>query len=427
MMDLFPRFLTKWNILQTQFPSTNYLLALSGGMDSVCLFHLLISAKIPFRAAHVDFQLRGEESDKDRYFVEKLCAENEIPLEVKICDAKAFALESGISIEMAAREIRYSWFDEILDTKEVLLTAHHASDHLETALINLSRGTGLKGLLGIRNRADVWRPLLAFTKEEIRFFCTQQKLSWREDSSNKDTDIYRNKVRHNIIPILKELNPSLESTFYRNSQRLLRIQNFLERQVEKLKTSFLEKEGYKIPFQCLSDPTTQALLEVWFLEVGLPVEQILDKEEHVSGSKYLGNSCCLWTERGYFFLTATEEGKLSYTIDSIESTNPIVELEEFSGMPTFTLNKLYCPKTHLELPFTLRKWRVGDRMRPFGMKGSKLISDILGDLKIPNYQKENTWVLEKNKEILWLVGLRTSEKTRIENLHSDYLLFTVKT
>lgn len=421
------RFLTIFNQLVCPDPKTKVLLALSGGMDSVVLFDLLLAHKVNFEVAHCNFQLRGEESDKDAVFVSALCKTHGIQLHLRKFETIAQAHGNGISIEMAARELRYHWFQELIDefSLDFLLTAHHAADNFETALLNLTKGTGIAGLKGISSRiGKTVRPLLSFSKEELKTYAIERKLKWREDESNKSNEFQRNLLRNKVLPLLKEINPNVDRTFTNSSWRIALWFDLLNEKVDTFAKKYLKGKHWEVPFQVLTDLEARAVLVEFLANKGFEINTIRDfveKEQHKVGSLFASQEMELIGERGYFVLRNKEEIKLVNTEIDFNSkielaANQHLSLIEFSDKPDFSdPYRVYFEEEKLQFPLQVRTWQHGDKIQAFGMKGKKLVSDILIDKKIPNSEKGKVLVLLNKGEIVWILGITTSEKYRLQS------------
>lgn len=425
------RFLTIFKRLVNTTPQAKVLLALSGGLDSIVLFDLLISSNVNFEVAHCNFRLRGEESDKDTVLVKELCKKHNIGCHIQFFDCQEHAQNLRISIEMAARDLRYSWFNQLISefNFSYLATAHHAGDNFETALLNLTKGTGIMGLKGIATVAGkTIRPLLAFTKEELKDHAVVQNLIWREDESNANNEFQRNLLRNKVLPLLKEINPNLEHTFFNSAWRIGLWASISKEKVSVFEKQYQKGNCWELPGHLLQNKDSQVVFVDFLADKGFDIKTIrnfIEKEEHQVGSSFTGQSMELIVERGYFLLRNFEERqainlelKLNTTSKlprgqniSIEDCNEALDLNDPLS--------IYVEKELLHFPLKLREWKQGDKIQPFGMKGRKLVSDILIDKKIPSSQKENTLVLLNAGEVIWILGLKTSEKYRLKDTFND--------
>jgi len=413
--------------------SDKLLLAVSGGVDSMVLWHLCENANIEYEVAHVNYSLRAEESDKDEALVAKWAKALGVKLHLKKVDTRKIAAASKTSIQLTAREIRYQWFEEVMERRNLsfLATAHHLNDSVETFFINLNRGTGLKGLTGIPSEGKRFRPLLQFTKEELRDYAKGQNIEFREDKTNASTDYERNWFRHELISRWEKHNPNLlekmQLTFSRlqNAQELLTA--FLANDTERLKKQLLENE--------LSIPYILALVQpqegLFFLlsPMGFNEDQIAGiltciAQQEV-GKQFEADQHTLYIDREKLFLK--EKGEVideeRYLIHSpFESMKYPIELNfnqlskrEATEVDTLKVGSEFFDLELLEFPLVLRKWLPGDWMIPLGMKGKKKISDLLVDAKLPLPKKEEQYVLCSGQNIIYLLGVRIDDRYKLSN------------
>lgn len=404
----------------------NLLLATSGGLDSMVMVDLF--RKLPFEIAmaHCNFQLRGLESFGDQDFVENYAKANEIPLFITQFDTEAFAKDYKLSIQVAARELRYSWFYELLETKnyDYILTAHHADDNLETFIVNLVRGTGIDGLTGIPAQNEkVIRPFLIFSREEIEHYAQENRVDWREDSSNASDKYMRNKIRHNLVPILKELNPDFLSSFYKTQAYLEESQTMAEDASIMVYQLVAKEKGEEIHFdlnQLRKLPNYRSYLYQWLNEYGFSAwEDIYDLVEGQSGKQVFSSGFRLLKNRDFLILTPVDlEGEdEEYYIfkDQKEVNIPLnlsfLKVDHISLVPNTTI---FVDEDKLWFPLVLRRWKQGDHFQPFGMEGkSKKVSKFFKDNKLSLIEKRNTWILCSDNQIVWIVGLRQDERFKI--------------
>ena len=428
----------------TLFSKTDKLLvAFSGGVDSVVLAHLLHKTGYTIELAHCNFQLRGNEANDDTAFCESYAKSINVPFHVIYVDTKTYALEHKLSIQMAARELRYDWFKTLKAEHhfDYILTAHHANDNVETLLVNLIRGTGIKGLQGIPEKQnDLVRPLLFATKEEIRAYAVKNKLVFREDSSNQEVKYKRNFIRHHIIPQLKTLNPSLEATihtfvqFFKQSSDIvsefahLKFNQICKEEIDLLKMdiSLLKKE-----------PQKETLLFEWLYPKGFKTNQIEQLSEVLMSDKNIGKLFSsathqLVVDRNYIYVkpTALEQSVLSYAINFISDTAHLpIKLtisETIDEKYSIDTNTISMSSSSLLFPLTLRQWKQGDKFKPFGMKGFKKLSDFFKDLKLSRFEKDQVWILENPEHIIWVVGYRLDDRCRINEGERKAIEITVE-
>ncbi len=411
---------------QELFGETDKLLvAVSGGKDSMVLLDLLQRGNFNVGVAHVNFRLRGKASEGDEEFLRSYCGEQNIPFFTTAFETKNYAAANGISTQMAARKLRYDWFTEILTKHQFdyLLTAHHANDNLETALLNLSRGTGISGLTGISAKKDTLiRPLLFVTRQEIDTYAKEHTIRWREDASNASTDYARNRIRHEVIPKLKTLNPNLESTFQRSIVRLSAAEFAWDKLVESIKRETWEEEQNTI--QILAEllkphPHNLAIIEALLKPYGFTWQQTEATLTAANASVFNTETHTLFIEKDKWLLIRnealvpvqvlihdiSEKVIINETAFSFEVMDSFPEKQDLQN-PNFA----FLDYDKLEFPLTIRTWQQGDKFQPFGMQGSKLLSDYFGDLKLPPHKKQQQLLLVDKHHIAWVVGKRTSQR-----------------
>ncbi len=413
----------------SKFQEKQCLLALSGGVDSMVLAYLLLKHPVTFSVGHANFQLRGSDSDADQTLVQDFCNQHQIPCFVQRFDTLTYAEQLGISIQMAARELRYQWFESVMQENglELLLTAHHADDSLETFFINLGRGTGIKGLLGIPEQNDkIFRPLLTFSKEEILHYAKVNQIAFREDSSNAKTNYQRNWFRHQIIPLLKENQPEFLNQAMQTMQHLQAVHQFAEGMVQNHLQLLLQKETDNIQsiniVQLKAIPGFQYVLHAWLSPFGFTawddIYQLLDAS---SGKTIYSKNYRLLKNREQLLLqplTLHVEEEF-YEVNASSSNLPIhLYWKEYTEIPSEyegDSSVVYLDKDSLNLPMQLRRWQKGDYFYPFGMQGKKKLSKYFKDEKFSIIDKENTWVLCSNNQIVWVVGHRMDSRFKISS------------
>ena len=403
------------------------LLATSGGLDSMVMVDLFRKLSFKIAIAHCNFQLRGVESFEDQNFVQNYAESNEIKLFVTQFDTEAFAKDYKLSTQVAARELRYNWFYELLETEEFdyVLTAHHADDNLETFLINLVRGTGLDGLTGIpAQNENVIRPLLIFSRQEIEQYAKENNIDWREDSSNASDKYLRNKIRHNLIPILKELNTDFLSSFHKTQVYLQESKTMVEDASIMVYQQVAKESGKDIHFdlnKLQQLPNYKSYLYQWLREFGfLAWEDIYDLVESQSGKQVFSNEFRLLKNRGFLILSPinNEDKKEEYYIfkDQKEIDSPLnLSFSKVADIGIVSNRAIFVDEDKLHFPLVLRRWKEGDSFQPFGMEGkSKKVSKIFKDEKLSLIDKENTWLLCSDDKIIWIIGIRQDERFKIE-------------
>ncbi|MCB0465401.1 MAG: tRNA lysidine(34) synthetase TilS [Aequorivita sp.] len=412
--------------IENNFPfllGKKLLIACSGGLDSVVLTHLMNNLNFEIALAHCNFSLRGKESDGDEMFVIGFAKSLEIPVFSETFDTKKFATDLKISTQMAARDLRYNWFSEILkDFKyDYLLTAHHLDDDLETFFINLSRGTGLNGLTGIpRENNKTMRPLLNFSRKEILQYAEKNNLKWREDSSNKKTDYLRNKLRLEVLPQFKETNETLLKNFHKTLQNLHNSQNLIEDYMA-LVYKLVVSEGedfYKINIQKLKElPHTDALLYELLNGFGFSEwDDVLNLLDAQTGKQVFSKTHRLLKNRDELLLTEIFPEKINqeFLVSAEGITFPIhLKIETSKYIGETEKNLIYVDSEKLKFPLKLRKWKSGDGFQPFGMNGKKKLSKFFKDEKISLNEKEKIWLLLCGTKIVWIIGHRMDDRFKI--------------
>ena len=405
--------------------SKKLLIAISGGVDSVVLTHLLHQLNFDISLAHCNFQLRGEESDKDEEFVKNLGKKLGISTHTTRFNTNEYAADNKLSTQLAARELRYNWFDKLSKeySFEHLLTAHHADDNLETFLINLTRGSGLEGLTGIPPiNGNIVRPLLVFSREEILNYAKQNNIEWREDESNSETKYLRNKIRHQVTPILKELNASVLKNFNKTIDHLKESQQIIDDKIEDITHEIISKEGDLLKINIekllkLSNPKAYLyqLLKPYEFREWNDVHNLIYAQ---SGKQILTKNYTLLKDRDFLLLLRTSEKSSIkeevYTIreENKEITVPIRLLLKRVQEKTDTNQKsIYVDNELLSYPLKLRRWNSGDFFYPTGMLGKKKISKYFKDEKISIINKNKIWFLCSSKnEIIWIIGKRQDRR-----------------
>ena len=415
------------NHLQQNFPflwQKKIILAISGGIDSVVLAHLLHGLDIPFLMAHCNFQLRGEESEGDQRFVEALSHQLSAPLAVKRFETKAYGKAHGLNTQLAARVLRYEWFETLRKEKgyDYTLTAHQANDSWETFLINTSRGTGLKGLLGIPTQnGAILRPLLPFSREEIHTFATENHICWREDSSNSSDAYTRNKIRHHLSPILKEIHPLFFKNFEKTQSLLQLTYDFLQESISQYQKECFTM-GNPIVFlieKLRTHPHRRFLLHELLSPYGFTDVNALERFLQASTGKYLASDTHrLLSNRGQWLISEIHEtpSPAFYLQETDQAIDFPIALswKKVSQAKPPGAEVIYIDKEKIQFPLCLRKRKEGDLFYPYGMGGQKkVLRKYFKDEKYSLYDKENQWLLtDSTDQILWVVGRRADERFR---------------
>jgi len=416
-------------------PDDRVIVGLSGGMDSMTLIDVLLSLGYNCMAVHCNFHLRGEESERDAAFVEQWCESAKVGLVSVDFDTYRYAAEHKISIEMAARELRYKWFEDIRKEHhaDAIAVAHHRDDLAETVLLNLIRGTGIRGLSGISPKNNsIVRPLLGISRDEIEAYVDERKLPFIFDSSNSDDAFVRNFLRLNVIPLLEKINPSVKNAIYRTAQHVGEARKIYDFYVENQKKAIFA--GNRINIDKLKTTLSPATM---LFEILSPfgfnasvIEDICQCLDSIPGKVFYSNDYRLIKDRKDLILDKISDENFSqreYAIDKVsqEITDPIrLKISFLSG--NITINKdarfLYADADKLSFPLTLRKWQPGDWFIPFGMKGRKKLSDFFTDRKFSLPDKENAWVLTSDEDIVWVVGERSDDRFKITESTENVLV-----
>ena len=412
--------------LKKNFPSisvSKLIIAVSGGVDSIVLFHLCLKLKLNFFVAHCNFKLREKESDLDEKFVRDLAIKHNIKFYTKSFNTKKKSNNDNKSIQMVARELRYSWFEELskeLNVKHIL-TAHHLDDSLETFLINLSRGSGIDGLLGIpKINHTVYRPLLIFKKDEILSYAKKNKISWREDSSNRKQDYLRNKIRLEVLPKLKEINPNLLDNFSKSIDRLQQSKSIIKDKIDDFIKNVSFTRGEKIYFEINKikkvtniDAYLYELLKRYNFTQWDDIRDLLDSQ---SGKQIISKTHKLLKDREHLILVKNSEVENKTALINKSSKEVAVSLGKIKLSIAKKISKedsdvIYLDSAKLNFPLKVRNLLSGDYFYPFGMNGKKKVSKYLKDKKISIYDKDKVLILETSKnKIIWVVGMRLDDR-----------------
>lgn len=397
------------------------LLAVSGGIDSMVLVDLFTKLDFEISIAHCNFQLRGEESNQDEFFVKYKIQNAKHKIFIQKFETQKYAGKNKLSIQQAARELRYNWFHELLEKEgfDYLLTAHHLDDSLETFLINFTRGTGIEGLTGIpQTNEKTIRPLLIFSREEIENYAQKNNIDWREDSSNASDKYFRNKIRHHVVPILKELNPSLLNSFQNTIQNLSETNSLAQdaSQLQFEKITFQKNEDIYFDIHHLKALSNYKFyLYEWLKPYGFfDWTAINDLVNNQSGKQVFSESHRLVKDRNQLILSRINNPNQEVILIHEEQKfidNPIfLSFCNQSYISSPTKSSIFVDKEKLKFPLVLRKWKEGDYFYPSGMQGKKKISKYFKDEKFSLIDKENTWLLCSENEIIWIVNHRTDKR-----------------
>jgi tRNA(Ile)-lysidine synthase len=390
------------------------------------LAHLLKQLDFNFCIAHCNFNLRGNESDGDAEFVAALATQLKVPFYEEAFDTKAFAKDHSTSTQMAARELRYEWFEQLRKQIkfDLIATAHHADDVLETVLINLSRGTGIRGLTGIPEETQtIIRPLLPFSRDEVIRFAKKAEYFWREDSSNAATDYFRNELRHRVIPPYKKASKNVLKGVRNTITHLKATEQLVEDYMVLLYSLLVTEtaDGYEIDIIKLSDLSNQgAVLYELLSPFGFTAwDDIIDLATAQSGKLIFSDTHRLLKDRTKLILTVRESiDKISEETTIKKNESQIIDPVPLTFIPTDKIGYvdsrvIYVDASLLVYPLIVRKWREGDVFQPFGLKGNKKISKFYKDEKLSLTAKEKTWLLCSGKTIVWVIGMRADDRFKV--------------
>ena len=449
LLQRYQVFIKKENLFS---PKDKLILAVSGGVDSVVLCELCKQAGYDFIIAHCNFQLRGEESERDEKFVKSLGEKYQVEVKVKKFETEKYAEEEKVSVQEAARNLRYNWFFELVNgqwsivNKDAshlsihhspftihILTAHHADDNIETVVMNFFRGTGLHGLTGIPVSGPtqilnyVRRPLLSFSKNELIHFAKEYKLKYVEDSSNLSSKYTRNFFRNEIIPAISKVYPEVKTNLVDNIERFKEIEKLYRVAVDNIKKKLIKEKGHEwhIPVKQLMGYNNRALIYEIIEDFGFTerqIDEVIKLSESESG-KYIdspGMNYRIIKHRHWFIISSVNPAESGIII--IEENNKQIVFEDgkinieksTSNLQHQTSNVSAClDAKEINYPLILRKWKQGDYFYPLGMKKKKKLSRFFIDQKLSKTEKERAWVIEMNKKIIWVVGKRIDERFKV--------------
>ena len=426
-MSLFPQFINNIKDEKLFQQTDNLLLAVSGGVDSVVLCELCHRAGYAFSIAHANFQLRGLESEGDEQFVRALAGKYNVPVHIRLFETQKYAAEKKISIQVAARELRYNWFNELLAAgHRWLLTAHHAGDNIETIAMNFFRGTGISGLRGILPKTgNIVRALLPFTKEEIILFAREQDLRWREDSSNSSDKYSRNYFRNTILPMVKAVYPEVENNLKENAVRFREMEALYNQSIVFYKKELMEHKGSEIHIPVLKLKKTRPLRTIIYeiiKEYNFSPHQVPDVLQLLVGEhgKFVRSGTHrIIKNRNWLIIAENEPVNTDFIIiekGQSETSTGSLKIKVLERNDLFISPDpltAHMEAREIEYPLILRKWKQGDYFYPLGMAKKKKISRFLIDQKLSPTQKERVRVVESNKKICWVVGMRIDDRFKI--------------
>jgi tRNA(Ile)-lysidine synthase len=419
------------------------LLAVSGGLDSVVLCELAYQAGLDFTIAHCNFQLRGAESDRDEAFVRQLAQRYDREIWVERFDTEAYAKAQHLSIQVAARELRYGWFRQVTDDwgeKGVIVTAHQLDDNIETMVMNFFRGTGLTGLRGMLPRhGRIARPLLFAGREDLRRFADEFHLTWVEDSSNESDKYTRNFFRHRILPLVEQAYPAALRNLADNLSRFREVEALYREAIDRQKKKLMESRGDEIHVPVLklkkAEPITTLIYEI-FSPYGFTPHQtgaITGLLDSPSGKYICSDTHRLLKDRRWLILSPLRGGgratvvigKDRSIVDFAQGRLKMEWLPEFTGQPTTEKAVAWLDAGQIDFPLLLRPWRPGDYFYPLGMRKKKKLARFFIDQKLSLAEKEKVWVLEMNRKIIWVVGHRIDDRFKLTDATTQALRITV--
>jgi tRNA(Ile)-lysidine synthase len=440
MINEFKKFISENNLVKT---GDKILLAVSGGIDSMVMANLFYQLDYNVGIAHCNFSLRGTESDNDEELVRQFATDCNIHFFSIRFETKAFARDNKLSIQMAARDLRYRWFEEIREKNsyDSIAVAHNLNDNIETLMINLVRGTGLSGMSGMKPISNrIIRPLLFASRQDILSFQNEHNIIFREDKSNADTKYIRNRIRHLVIPVLKEINPSIETTLNETAERFMGLNEIVNDYILKLRENISEEKNNFINFNLAglkSCSHNKAVLFELFKPYGITNYLLNDLLKVIKGRT--GGQIITETHR---IIKNRKEIIVSPEILKDESSYAINSMEEFTIFPGISSAKSVIITDNYEIPsdsfsacidsrkvkypIIIRKWKSGDHFYPLGMKQKKKLSDYFIDSKYSRFDKENTFILESDGKIVWIVGDRIDDRFKITDSTKEGLLIKAK-
>jgi tRNA(Ile)-lysidine synthase len=436
MLNEFNRFISDNGLISE---GDTILMAVSGGIDSMVMAHLFLETGYKTAIAHCNFSLRGEESDKDEDLVREFASIHSIPFFTVKFNTKEYSRENGLSIQMAARDLRYKWFERIMNENNynLLAVAHNLNDNIETFLINLTRGTGIAGLTGMKPLSNrIIRPMLFAARSKIEAYCNENKVRFREDMSNEDTKYTRNKIRHKIIPVLREINPSIETTLNETADRIYGINEIVYNYISELKEKISEEKGditsFNLP-KLIPYIHNKTILFELFKQFGLNGVMVNDLVSIIQGKT--GGQLFTSTHRivkNRKEIIVSHESVIRDYCFLINDVTDLIKVpgiesayyEDASGAYEISSDRFSAciDAGKINYPLVVRKWKPGDRFYPLGMKQQKKLSDYFIDCKYSLFEKENKLVLESEGKIIWIIGDRLDNRFRITSMTKKALI-----
>jgi tRNA(Ile)-lysidine synthase len=436
MLNEFKIFITENKLVK---PGDRVLLAVSGGIDSMTMAHLFLRLGYKTAIAHCNFSLRAEESDKDEAMVHSYADQNNIPFHSIRFATKAFAKKEGMSVQMAARDLRYNWFEVIRQENnyDSVAVAHNLNDNIETFIINLTRGTGITGLTGIKPCSNnIIRPLLFATRNSITDYCNRHQIIFREDRSNADTKYTRNKIRHLVIPVLKEINPSVENTLRETAGRFTEISEIVSEYISAIRKSVSEEKGVLTTFSISSVKNylhNKTVLYELFKPFGINNVQLNDLIKvtvgKTGGQIFTASHRIIKNRKELIAAPKVTNGETLFYVRNITELRKVQNISSASYadvtgkfiIPSDPLTA--CLDTEkISFPMIIRKWKTGDHFYPLGMEHKKKLSDYFIDSKYSQIDKENILILESAGEIAWVIGDRIDNRVKLTSTTTKALV-----
>ncbi len=413
--------------LALDYENKRFLVAASGGLDSTVLIHLCHQLKLDFGICHVNFQLRGEESDADQRFLEELAENLNSPIFILKENAKDYAVKHQLTTQTAARQIRYAWFKKCLinEKYQCLLTAHHADDNLETYLINSFRGTGIKGLTGIPEHRDhILRPLIQFSRDDIKAFAKSHNITWREDQSNSSDNYLRNVIRHHLLPYFQKRQDNLHARFETTQKNLKRQELLLEDYLNLVFKQVVEEReaSYRINIKSLKQfPNYWHILIELLKGFGFTDWTSLTGLIEAQTGKFITSSTHrIVKEREFLELFELQDHSVQpihITLDDLPKTikyeEGVLQIETSKSFKKTPQYIAFLSKDLLKTDICLRPYQTGDYFCPLGMQGRRKLSDFLKDEKLSTFEKSKIWVLTHQNEIVWVINHRIDNRYKI--------------
>ena len=415
---------SKLSSVDADFADKKYLLAVSGGLDSMALANVAVKLRLNVTLVHCNFQLRGYESDEDESFVREFAAHAGVPYVSTRFNTEE-EKKGGESIQMVARRLRYNYFDQLMKSEgfDYLLLAHHLDDQIEGFFINFLRGTGVKGLIGMLPLSGYkLRPMLDLTKNDIEQYSNYLEMEYREDSSNYEYKYVRNKIRHHVMPLLKEIRPEVYQIFQNNSSKISLAQDALDSVVADMLNTLNNDNISFHDFKEYHDYFQLSYLQ----QFGFNESQLKNLYEAQSGSRLYSTSHQILIDREFFTIQEYGQTEQKPTlINSIDETGKTLNARMVAGAHIESDLKLACvDHSKLNLPMILRRWQYGDAFVPLGMKGRKKLSDFFIDEKFDQVEKEGQMVLENGDgRIIWIVGKRVSDEFKVTSNTTETVVF----